>query len=130
LENFYRKLILVPLIFLLFSSTVSAYPQYDRDIILDTTCAPGSTSYVLGLQAGSDNGFYPKVNFVRIYFEWYRNGVFIGSKQNEDSTAPINVANYTASCSHDSSQSYKMVWSERWETEDYNVWTPGSTIYW
>lgn len=125
-----KGLMVIPLLFLMFVGSVSASPNYDRDIYVDSTCTPGSGIYVRGAQIGSDDGYYPKVTFVRIYFEWYKNGVYTGSKQSEDSTAPISVSNYTAACVHEASSSYKMTWSERWETEDGNVWSPAGQKLW
>lgn len=97
---------------------------------MDSTCPLGSGIYVRGAQIGSDNGYYPEVTFVRIYFEWYKNGVYTGSKQDQDSTAPIRVSNYTASCVHEASANYKMAWSERWEMEDGSVWNPANEELW
>jgi len=130
LKNYRNIFLLVTIIFLLFVSTASAAPSYGRGIYLDTTCSGSSTSYVYGSHYATDNGYYPAVTSVSIYFEWYKNGVLVGTKQDEDSSAPINASTTTAYCYHDSSQKYKMVWSERWKLEDNTTWSPGATEYW
>ncbi|GIO11525.1 hypothetical protein J19TS2_10800 [Cohnella xylanilytica] len=112
------------------NQSASAYVTPSRSIFIDSTCPVGSASYVLGVDRGSENGFFPEAELGRVYFNWYTNGVFSGSKQSEDSTQPINVEAKTASCTHKSSNDYEMRWSEHWEYEDGNDYDFAGTEYW
>jgi len=86
--------------------------------------------YVMGSVTGNENGFYPEMTLGRSYFNWYTNGVFMGSKLSEDTSAPINTDARTTPCTHDASQKHTMAWSQYFEFDlEDPVNFAGSVVY-
>ncbi|MBD2848392.1 hypothetical protein IDH44_24690 [Paenibacillus sp. IB182496] len=110
-------LVVFSLLFLTAIPFASAYPENSRFIDIDFSC-PVGTVYVYGQVSGSENSLYPEATWGRAYFDWYKNGQLIGNKQDEDSSAPINLSISTASCTHEASATYQMSWNQRYEFEN------------
>ncbi|WP_154656207.1 hypothetical protein [Paenibacillus sanguinis] len=121
-----KKLITLPmLVFLLsffFGSTSYAYLEVNASI--DYGC---SRSYVQGTVSADDAPGAPVFEYTRVYMEFYEDGIFRGSKEDDGYPASGVQTEY---CKHPSSSSYWMPYNIYRETDSGVGDDLGGNVYW
>lgn len=105
-----------------FVSNASAWLEFSAGISYGC-----SRDYVQGAVSADDGPGDPVYVYTRVYFEFYQDGEFVGSK--EDDGYPASGAK-TAYCTHPSSSSYWMPYNIYRETDSGEGDDFGGNEYW